>query len=552
MDRTDNDEDSFLQYLNSLEDNGNNQSSSDIPTSFKTPQILKSQKNDRNYFGVKSQAVIQASIFLTKRTNTITVPKPFKFLTAERAQRNEGICNVSNDAKSPYTPLVKRIQAYLDETPDRFKPQPPVELPQYKYSSTVAKSPFLLTKIRAKPTSVLPTEEREAIEAEKHEFRARPVNRRIFEFAGELGVPTIEKLIPTIPESPKITKPKPVPPRKPSPPHLVKANPVPDYDNPFRPVIEHRKLFPPEFSLPGDEITKRKVWDREERIKRDLEEQERARRFRAQPLPSDSPDHFPRPPHQTPTQPNPFILQTDIRGEVYQQYFQEMVNRSEQIEKENKIFHARPVPNFDQVIPPPKPEKQNPTEPVEFNFLTDLRIEKHKQIEEERKRRGTEEKMLKKEKQREEEVRRGAEIRKLRSELVHHPEPIRRYTPLKIEPSKKRLTKATSPLIGEKRRRYLEESSNLSNLSFFSPLKSTKTSTIMNDYKYNYDQEQLQLTSISEENNSTQTSLQQENYDQLQRSPFTARTATATAKLMELNTIDEENLSELSEEFRNL
>ncbi|CAG8705535.1 5179_t:CDS:2, partial [Ambispora leptoticha] len=540
--KSDSGEDSFLQYLNNLEDNGNNLSSGTTSLGFKTPQTLKSQKNDRNYLGVKSQTVIQ------KKTNTVTVPKPFKFLTAERAQRNENICNASNDAKSPYIPLVKRIQAFLDETPDRFKPHSaskanksinlnfiskyPVELPQYRYSSTVAKSPFLLTKIRAKPTSVLPTEEREAIEAEKYEFRARPINRRIFEFAGELGVPTIEKPIPTIPESPKITKPKPIPPRKPSPPHLVKANPVPDYDNPFRPVIEHRKLSPPGFSLPGDEITKRKMWEREEKIRRELEEQERARRFRAQPLPSDSPDHFPRPPHRTPTQPDPFILQTDIRGEVYQQYFQEMVNRSEQIEKENKIFHARPVPKFDQVAPPPKPEKPNPTEPVEFNFLTDLRIEKHRQIEKERKNREVEKEMLKREKQREEEARKEAEIRKIRSELVHHPEPIRRYTPLKIEPSKKRLTRATSPLIGEKRRRYLEESSNLSNFSSFSPLKSAKTSTISNDYKDNFDQEQkssLRLTNISEDYNSMQNSLQQENHDQSQPSPITVRTTIATA-----------------------
>jgi hypothetical protein len=65
---------------------------------------------------------------------------------------------------------------------------------------------------------------------------------------------------------------------------------VPDYTEPYRPVIEHRLIDLPNFSLPGEEISKRKSQEIEERIRREREELERMREFRAQPLPTDSPD----------------------------------------------------------------------------------------------------------------------------------------------------------------------------------------------------------------------------------------------------------------------
>jgi hypothetical protein len=55
-------------------------------------------------------------------------------------------------------------------------------------------------------------------------------------------------------------------------------------------VIEHRYIELPDFNLPGEEISKRKSQEIEERIRREREEMERMREFKAQPLPTDSPD----------------------------------------------------------------------------------------------------------------------------------------------------------------------------------------------------------------------------------------------------------------------
>jgi hypothetical protein len=76
----------------------------------------------------------------------------------------------------------------------------------------------------------------------------------------------------TVPMSPAIQKPKPKAVKVPSP-VTIKANPVPDLSKPFQPKIEHRVLPEPEFSLPGDEILKRKRQELNEKLKKQEQEE---------------------------------------------------------------------------------------------------------------------------------------------------------------------------------------------------------------------------------------------------------------------------------------
>ncbi len=55
-------------------------------------------------------------------------------------------------------------------------------------------------------------------------------------------------------------------------------------------MVEHRLINMPDFRLPGEEISKRKSQEIEERIRRERDEFERMREFRARPLPANSPD----------------------------------------------------------------------------------------------------------------------------------------------------------------------------------------------------------------------------------------------------------------------
>ncbi|CAG8623916.1 14063_t:CDS:2 [Cetraspora pellucida] len=127
---------------------------------------------------------------------------------------------------------------------------------------------------------------------------------------------------------------------------------------------------------------------------------EQTRHFKAQPLPSDSPDCLP-PRHNYPlTRPKPFTLKTDLRGEKYQHSFRERLRELSDREKENQ-FRAQPVPSFDPEIPK-KPVVPPPTKPVEFFFLTDIRLEERKIFDEQRKLRDMVDNALKEQKQREE------------------------------------------------------------------------------------------------------------------------------------------------------
>ena len=63
-------------------------------------------------------------------------------------------------------------------------------------------------------------------------------------------------------------------------------------------------------------------------------------------------------------------------------------------------------------------------------------------------------------------VRDQQQIRQLRTELVHHAQPIKKFAPIKIEFANRKVTKPISPLIGEKRRQKLQalKESNVRNV----------------------------------------------------------------------------------------
>ncbi|POG65643.1 hypothetical protein GLOIN_2v1664071 [Rhizophagus irregularis DAOM 181602=DAOM 197198] len=334
----------------------------------------------------------QTKIYLAKNSGGIqkrafvpTVLKPFKFYTESRDNNSP---NKENSPNPPFIPLAYGVQQFL-ESPTRFD----AKTGKLRSNTlTVPKSPYLRTKYRSKPTTILP-----------------------------------------------------------SPTHVIKANPVPDYKEPYRPVIEHRLIELPMFSLPGEEISKRKSQEIEERIRQENEKMEKMREFKAQPLPTGF-HNCPTRPYYSPTHPKPFALLTNDRGEKYQREFYEKVRKEQEYYKENR-FHAQPLPNFKREVPR-KPECPPPTEPIGFFFFTDTRMEERHIFDEHRRFREKEAEEQRLAEIREKEIRNAEEIRRLRANLVHHAQPIRYYTPINIKPSNKKPTRPISPMIGEKRRKY--------------------------------------------------------------------------------------------------
>jgi hypothetical protein len=112
---------------------------------------------------------------------------------------------------------------------------------------------------------------------------------------------------------------------------------------------------------------------------------------------------LPTRPYYPPTHPKPFALLTDDRGEKYQREFYEKVRKEQEHEKEIQ-FHAQPLPNFEPEILR-KPECPPPTEPIDFFFLTDTRMEERHIYDEHRRLREKEAEEQREQKNREEEVR---------------------------------------------------------------------------------------------------------------------------------------------------
>ncbi|RIA94467.1 hypothetical protein C1645_817957 [Glomus cerebriforme] len=416
-----------------------------IPKEFNFSKRLDKPLRVKNYPTRKSQGIRKRQP-VKKLGTDLTVPKPFRF-----HMRNRSNAINKYSPKSPFISLAERIQQFLEKTPDRFKSKVVAMKPASNYVNppTKAKSPFLRTKLRAEKIKLL-NKEKEKREVNNDKVKSKPVNSSNV----KSGRVKITKPEITIPISPLTTRTKPLKQKLPSSPHIVKANPVSQFKEPFKPVVTHRKMDLPKYSLPGEEISQHKAEIREAKLKKEAREQEEARKFKARPLPSDSPDTLPPVSPLPTTETKPFKLRTEIRGEKYQQSFRETITKLNKREKEDLLFRAKPVPN----LSPYQPKKSDKplTEIVEFNLHADARLEKRKAYDEQRNLREQEEKILKEQKQREEEVRNQQQIRRLRTELVHHAQPIKRFAPIKIEYTNRKVTKPVSPLIGEKRRQKLQ------------------------------------------------------------------------------------------------
>ncbi|CAJ0870665.1 11679_t:CDS:2 [Entrophospora sp. SA101] len=233
----------------------------------------------------------------------------------------------------------------------------------------------------------------------------------------------------------------------------------------------------PKFALPGDKISQRKVKVVKGKMRQQEEEEKQAHNFKVQSFPSDSPDVLyvflkNRKRESQPlqigslplTEPNPFKLVTDIRGEKYQRTFQETLTKNIQKGNENVRFHATPTPrkdHNDMVFYTPKRFTKLPTNPIEFVFKTDTRVVERRLFDEERKKRDQHENFIKLMKLQEEKERVRKEIRRLRKLTILKARPIRRYFPIRIKPSSRKPTKPISPFIGDKRRAKMKANKNL-------------------------------------------------------------------------------------------
>ncbi|CAG5134106.1 unnamed protein product [Candidula unifasciata] len=462
----------------------------------------------------------------SKPGHTLTHLKPFKF-TATKS-------TAPQSQAEKYESVAERITAFHRKTPDRFRSQPhggrdrarsalksqisstTGRMRSQSPKMTIPKTPNLTTRGRSRPVHAMSREEQEQMEFEEHQkqqFKAHPVNPRVFEapkvpavapkaatvveefhlhsqhsasisslgsseaeerhefharpvnpriLAGPVGVKSVEPKPVTIPESPafalknRVRIPLELP--KEDTKELVKANPVPHMGLPFKPQLLHQYTVPQPFAV--EERSREMLTRREHKIQQILEEEKKAREFHAQDLPSESPGKLPPKQTRPITLPEPFHLEVDERGEKYQKEFMSKVEEEERLAHEianfkagpNNVIHKEPF----HAVKSTKPL----TERVNLHLNTDVRASQREAFDQYLKAREAEMEALKRQREERLEKEEKAAVARMRMQAVHRANSIRKYKSVIVKPSDKPLTEAQSPRFSQR----LKEKHNSSDL----------------------------------------------------------------------------------------
>ncbi|XP_019477893.1 targeting protein for Xklp2 isoform X1 [Meleagris gallopavo] len=290
-------------------------------------------------------------------------------------------------------------------------------------------------------------------EEEHFKFHSRPCPTKILEDV--VGVPEKKVLPVTVPKSPVFAlksrtrmtsrdeeKEKEVAP-------VIKAHPMPHYGVPFKPKMpEQRHVEVCPFSF--DSRDRERLIQKEKKIE-ELQKEE-VPKFKALPLPYFDHVKLPEKKVKTPTQPEPFNLQIDERGAAKQQSWKQQLKEDLKKQKEAACFKARPnVVVYQEPFVPKKENKMlseslsGSVVPESFELATEKRAKERQEFEKRLANLEARREKLQEQVRQQEEEREKEEIAKLRQELVHKANPIRRYRSVEVKPSEQPLTMPKSP-----------------------------------------------------------------------------------------------------------
>lgn len=318
---------------------------------------------------------------------------------------------------------------------------------------TEPKSPVLQTLLRARPPKIKSSAELEQEELEKApKFKARPLNRKIFESKGELGISCTEKKHATKPQEFHFS----INERIPLPISIFESfeklslNSEPRHEKPLP-----RNTKPNPFHL----FTEERGAEKEKKFVMELVQKqlevERARLPKANPYPytTDFPVIPPKPEPKQCTRPEPFQLESLVRHEEEMQREMEERRIKEKEEAEMRKFKARAVLKEDP-IPVPEKVRKPLTAVKEFNLNLDHRAVERAEFDQKIKEK---EKIYKRYREESEAARMMEEekaLKQLRRTMVPHARPLPKFdTPFCPQKSTRETTKAKSPQLRVLQRR---------------------------------------------------------------------------------------------------
>ncbi|XP_066870322.1 targeting protein for Xklp2 isoform X3 [Kogia breviceps] len=434
-------------------------------------------------------------------TKGCTIVMPFNL--------SQGKKRTFGETASTYVPLAQQVEAFHKRTPNRYHLRSKKDDITLLPSKSVAKicrdpqTPVLQTKQRARPVTCKSAAEQEAEELEKlqqYKFKAQELDPRIleggpilpkkppvkpstqpigfdleiekriqereskkkledehFEFHSRpcptkiledvVGVPEKKVLPITVPKSPAFalknrmripTKED----EEEEEPVVIRAQPVPYFGMPFKPQIPvGRTVEICPFSF--DSRDKERQLQKEKKIK-ELQKGE-VPKFKALPLPHFDTINLPEKKVKNTTQVEPFCFETDRRGALKAQTWKHQLEEELKQQKEATCFKARPNTVISQEPFVPKREKKSLTVQETFQLATEKRAKERQELEKRMAEVEAQKAQQLEEARQQEEEQQKEELARLRKELVHKANPVRRYQGVEVKSSDQPLTVPVSP-----------------------------------------------------------------------------------------------------------
>ncbi|EEF44398.1 protein with unknown function [Ricinus communis] len=291
---------------------------------------------------------------------------------------------------------------------------------------TEPKAPVLHTTLRARPPKVKSSSELEKEELENiPKFKARPLNKKIFESKGELGLFCNVKKHVTIPQEFHFATNERIPP----------PAAVADLFDKERGAGKERKFVM--------ELVQKQI------------EEEKARVPKANPYPytTDYPVIPPKPEPKPCTQPEPFQLESLVRHEEEMQREMEERHRIEKEEEERRIFKAHPILKEDPV-PLPEKVRKPLTQVQQINLHVDHRAVDRAEFDHKVKEKELLYKRYREESEAAKMIEEEKALKQMRRTMVPHARPVPNFDhPFCPKKSTKGATKAKSPNLRVLRRK---------------------------------------------------------------------------------------------------
>ncbi|XP_062186816.1 protein TPX2-like isoform X2 [Phragmites australis] len=312
---------------------------------------------------------------------------------------------------------------------------------------TEPKPPQLHTELRARPPNVKSSQELELEELEKApKFKAKPLNKKILESKGDVGVFAHPK--------PQVTAPKEFhfsTDDRLGPPSVTDLF---DKLSIYSESSSHtdrkgvpRLTIPNPFNLHTEERGHEKERQRAVQLLQKQMEEEKARVHKANPYPytTDYPVVPPKPEPKPCTRPEGFQLESLVRHELEQQKLMEERERMEREEAQRRIVKAQPILKEDP-IPLPEKERKPLTEVQQFALHIDERAVQRSEFDNMVKEKEKTYKRLREENEFAQKIEEEKALKQLRRTMVPQARPLPKFDrPFRPQKSTKQVTKPKSP-----------------------------------------------------------------------------------------------------------